>query len=48
LVSAIGFGAMGLSASYGAVDGNEERLAVLDKALELGSAFWDTSDVCKV
>jgi aryl-alcohol dehydrogenase-like predicted oxidoreductase len=40
-------GAMGLSASYGTVGDNEERFKVLDKALELGSTFWDTSDVCQ-
>ncbi|KAF2489787.1 Aldo/keto reductase [Lophium mytilinum] len=45
LVSAIGFGAMGLSVSYGKVDENSSRFEVLDKALELGSTFWDTSDV---
>ena len=46
-VSALGFGAMGLSASYGAVEANEARFAVLDRALEQGSTFWDTSDVCE-
>ncbi|ORY15283.1 NADP-dependent oxidoreductase domain-containing protein [Clohesyomyces aquaticus] len=44
-VSALGFGAMGLSASYGKVEQNDARFAVLDRALELGSTFWDTSDV---
>lgn len=38
---------MGLSASYGKVEENEARFAVLDRALELGSTFWDTSDVCE-
>jgi hypothetical protein len=47
-VSALGFGAMGLSSSYGAVGDNEARFAVLDRALELGTTFWDTSDVCKL
>lgn len=45
-VSALGFGAMGLSFSYGAIDADPERFKVLDKALELGATFWDTSDVC--
>jgi aryl-alcohol dehydrogenase-like predicted oxidoreductase len=45
-VSAIGFGTMGLSASYGKVEENEARFAVLDRALELGTTFWDSSDVC--
>ncbi|KAJ4357493.1 uncharacterized protein N0V89_002069 [Didymosphaeria variabile] len=44
-VSALGFGAMGLSASYGKIDDNEARFDVLDRAVELGSTFWDTSDV---
>jgi aryl-alcohol dehydrogenase-like predicted oxidoreductase len=46
LVSALGFGAMGLSYSYGQTEDNEERFKVLDRALELGSTFWDTSDAC--
>lgn len=45
-VPALGFGAMGLSASYGKIEEDEGRFAVLDRALELGSTFWDTSDVC--
>ncbi|KAF2735796.1 Aldo/keto reductase [Polyplosphaeria fusca] len=44
-VSAIGFGTMGLSASYGKIDENEARFEVLDRAVELGSTFWDTSDI---
>jgi len=46
-VSAIGFGAMGLSSAYGKVDSDEERFKVLDHAVEVGSTFWDSSDVCK-
>jgi aryl-alcohol dehydrogenase-like predicted oxidoreductase len=46
-VSCLGFGAMGLSASYGKTGDDEERFKVLDRALELGSTFWDTSDVCQ-
>jgi len=45
-VSAIGFGAMGLSYSYGRTDAEEERFKVLDRALALGATFWDSSDVC--
>lgn len=45
-VSQLGFGTMGLSASYGKIQDNDTRFAVLDRALELGSTFWDTSDVC--
>jgi hypothetical protein len=47
LVSAVGFGAMGLSFGYGKTEDNVERFKVLDRALELGSTLWDTSDGCK-
>lgn len=43
-VSAQGLGCMGMSQSYGAAD-RDESLATLDRALELGITFWDTSDV---
>ncbi|HSB75509.1 MAG TPA: aldo/keto reductase, partial [Terriglobales bacterium] len=43
-VPAIGFGCMVLSGSYGPV-AEEEALATLDQALELGCNFWDTADV---
>ncbi|EHK45977.1 uncharacterized protein TrAtP1_013055 [Trichoderma atroviride] len=45
LVSTLGFGAMGLSASYGFGGSDEDRFKVLDRAYELGSTFWDTADV---
>ncbi|KAJ7191209.1 NADP-dependent oxidoreductase domain-containing protein [Mycena pura] len=45
--SAIGFGAMGLSMGYGAVDSDEERFKVLDAAHTAGCTFWDTADVFK-
>ncbi|KAL9120984.1 MAG: hypothetical protein Q9187_002459 [Circinaria calcarea] len=44
-VTALGFGAMGLSAFYGQPESDEERFKVLDRAYELGERFWDTSDV---
>ncbi|KAG0708020.1 Aldo keto reductase [Suillus ampliporus] len=44
-VSAIGFGAMGISAYYGQTESDEERFKVLDKAYELGCTFWDTANV---
>jgi aryl-alcohol dehydrogenase-like predicted oxidoreductase len=44
-VSAIGFGAMGISAFYGSVESDEERFKVLDAAYESGCTFWDTADV---
>ncbi|KAF8632483.1 hypothetical protein AX15_001852 [Amanita polypyramis BW_CC] len=44
-VSGIGFGAMGISAHYGAVESDEERFKVFDVAYEEGCTFWDTADV---
>ena len=35
----------GLSLFYGAIRPDEERFEVLDRALELGETFWDSSDV---
>ena len=35
----------GLSAFYGAAKSDEERFKVLDRALELGETFWDSSDI---
>ena len=43
-VPALGFGLMGLSQGYGAVPSDEERFALLDRALEIGSTFWDTAE----
>jgi len=44
-VSAIGFGAMGISAYYGAVGTDEERFEILDAAYERGCRFWDTANI---
>ncbi|KAJ7119584.1 NADP-dependent oxidoreductase domain-containing protein [Mycena epipterygia] len=45
LVPEIGFGAMGISGVYGAVESDEERFKVLDAAYAGGSRHWDTSNV---
>ncbi|KAL6693117.1 NADP-dependent oxidoreductase domain-containing protein [Trichoderma pleuroticola] len=45
LVTAIGFGAMGISAFYGATESDEERFKVLDHLYETGERFWDTANV---
>ncbi|KAI0371350.1 Aldo/keto reductase [Pilatotrama ljubarskyi] len=43
-VSAIGYGAMGISAFYGKPLPDEERFKVLDAVYENGCTFWDTAD----
>lgn len=44
-VPALGFGLMLIGApAYGAVPNDKDRFAILDKALELGATFWDTSE----
>ncbi|KAI1344223.1 putative aldo/keto reductase [Xylariaceae sp. FL0016] len=44
IVPALGLGTMGLSFMYGMPPSDEERFAVLDRALELGATHWDSSD----
>lgn len=43
-LSAIGLGCMGMSTSYGPAD-DQENIATLHRALDLGMNFWDTADV---
>jgi hypothetical protein len=38
----LGLGLMGLSGHYGLPAPDEERLAFLDKAYEMGERYWDT------
>ncbi|KAL0576027.1 Aldo-keto reductase str7 [Marasmius crinis-equi] len=44
-VNPLGFGTMGLSIAYGAVESDEERFKVLDVVLASGCNHWDTSDL---
>ncbi|KIV89217.1 hypothetical protein PV10_08803 [Exophiala mesophila] len=44
-VTALGFGAMGLSAYYGPPKPDEERLAMLDHVYASGERFWDSADI---
>ncbi len=44
-VSAIGFGAMGLSPFIGPPISDEERFKVIDRAIELGSTYIDSADI---
>ncbi len=43
-LSALGLGCMGMNHAYGTPD-DEESIATLKKALELGINFWDTADI---
>jgi aryl-alcohol dehydrogenase-like predicted oxidoreductase len=43
-VPALGFGLMGMSVAYGTVPSDEDRFKILDRAVELGATFWDSSE----
>lgn len=43
-LSAVGLGCMGMSFAYGPTD-DEESIATLHRALDLGINFWDTADM---
>ncbi|KAH7303539.1 putative aldo/keto reductase [Stachybotrys elegans] len=45
LVPGMGLGLMGMSSLYGTPPSDEERFAVLDRAIELGATHWDSSDI---
>jgi aryl-alcohol dehydrogenase-like predicted oxidoreductase len=44
-VTAIGFGLMSIGGVYGPRGSDDERMALLDRAYELGEWFWDTADI---
>jgi aryl-alcohol dehydrogenase-like predicted oxidoreductase len=44
-VSAVGFGAMGMSRSYGPGPGREDNIALLRAAVDRGVTFFDTAEV---
>ncbi|EIM91148.1 Aldo/keto reductase [Stereum hirsutum FP-91666 SS1] len=46
-VSAIGYGAMGISAFYGETESDEERIKFLTEVYNRGCTFWDTADIYK-
>ncbi|KAI0437158.1 putative aldo/keto reductase [Xylaria telfairii] len=45
MIPALGLGLMGMSVMYGKAPSDEERFAVLDRAVELGVTNWDSSDL---
>jgi aryl-alcohol dehydrogenase-like predicted oxidoreductase len=44
-VSALGLGCMGMSFSYGVVHDDNEMIALMHKAVDLGVTFFDTAEV---
>ena len=45
LVNAVGLGCMSIGGAYSAKKSEEESLALLDRAYEIGQRFWDTADM---
>jgi len=43
-VPALGFGLMVMSMAYGTPPSDEDRFKILDRAVELGATFWDSSE----
>lgn len=43
-VPALGFGLMVLAGAYGTPPSDEEQFRILDRAVDLGETFWDTSE----
>lgn len=43
-IPAPGLGLMGMSMFYGKPPSDEERFRVLDRAVELGATYWDSSE----
>jgi len=43
-VPRLGLGLMGISVAYGKPAPDAQRLALLDKAYEMGEIFWDTCE----
>jgi len=43
-VSAIGYGCMGLTGSYGPASGRQEAIAIINGAVERGVTMFDTAE----
>ena len=43
-VPRLGLGLAGISMAYGTIPTDKVRFALLDRAVEIGETFWDTSE----